>query len=117
MCTAKYTLAIDSGMKNRPASFADCVVFGENNVNFVEKYLKKGMLIAITASMQQRKWIDQNGGNRYTHEYVVDTHSFLESKAAAEKHEEAHAAQAEEKKMEEYVNAIPDVDGEDMPFA
>ena len=116
ICNAKYTLAIDSGYKNIGPSFADLVVFGEGNVSFAEKYLKKGMLIGVTCTMRQNRWTDKDGVKRVSTEYLVDAHTFLESKAVQAKHEEAHAQQAEEKKMDDYVNMIPDV-GEEMPFA
>ena len=50
MCIARYTLAVDRGVKKdgqQSADFISCVGFGKNG-EFAEKYLHKGMKICIS---------------------------------------------------------------------
>jgi len=47
------------------------VIFNENLADLCEKYLKSGSKVYIEGSLQNRKWTDQSGVDRYTTEIVI----------------------------------------------
>ena len=86
MAISRYSLAVDRKYKRdgQPdADFLNCVAFGRNG-EFAEKYLKKGMKIAVTGSIQTGSYTDKDGNKRYTTDIVVDEHEFTESRKAFE---------------------------------
>lgn len=79
---ATYRLAVDRRFKKdgQPdADFLNCVAFG-NNGEFAEKYLNKGMKIAIEGSIQTRSYENKEGKKVYVTEIIVDNHEFCERK-------------------------------------
>ena len=52
-------------------SWHNIVIFGEGLVNIVEKYVKKGSKIYCEGELQTRKWVDQDGNDRYTTEVIL----------------------------------------------
>ena len=82
MCIARYTLAVDRRFKTQDgdnADFIPCVAFGKS-AEFVEKYLKKGIKMAVTGRIQTGNYINKDGVKVYTTEVVVEEHEFAESK-------------------------------------
>ena len=84
MCIARYTLAVDRrfGRNNddgNNADFIPCVCFGKAG-EFVEKYLKKGMKMAVTGRIQTGSYTNKDGVKVYTTEVVVEDQEFAESK-------------------------------------
>jgi len=83
---AKYTLAVNRKFKreNEPdVDFINCVVFGKGG-EFAEKYLKKGMMIAVSGRLQIRSYDDQNGQKHWITEVIVEDQDFAESRSAFE---------------------------------
>ncbi len=82
-CIARYTLAVDRRFKRegdeQTADFISIVAFGKAG-EFVEKYLKKGIKIAVCGRIQTGKYTDKDGKTVYTTEVVVDEQEFCESK-------------------------------------
>lgn len=82
-CIARYRLAVDrKGRKDggQPeADFIPCVAFGKNG-EFAEKYLKKGMKIAVVGRIQTGSYTNKDGSKVYTTDIVVEEHEFCESK-------------------------------------
>ena len=81
---AKYTLAVDRPFKaeGQPeADFIRCIVFGKS-INFVSKYLHKGVKIAIEGSIRTSNYTKDDGAKVYKTEVVVDRHEFCEGKKA-----------------------------------
>lgn len=79
---ARYTLAVDRKYKKDgepSADFIRCVTFGKNG-EFAEKYLRKGMKIAISGRIQTGSYTKQDGQKVYTTDVVVEEHEFCESK-------------------------------------
>lgn len=79
---ATYRLAVDRRFKKdgQPdADFLNCVAFG-NNGEFADKYLSKGMKIAIEGSIQTRSYENKDGRKVYVTEIIVDNHEFCEKK-------------------------------------
>ena len=86
LAIANYTLAVSRKFKreNEPdADFIPCSAFGKT-AEFVEKYVKKGSMIAVTGRMQVRSWENQQGQKHWTTEVIVEDQVFAESKKAEE---------------------------------
>ena len=107
MAIARYSLAVDRKFKRdgQPdADFINCVAFGKRG-EFAEKYLKKGMKMAVTGSIQTGSYTDKDGVKRYTTDIIIDDHEFCESKGSA-------TPKAKESDM----IAIDNFDDDDLPF-
>lgn len=79
---ARYTLAVDRRFKRDgepEADFINCVAFGKQG-EFAEKYLKKGMKIAVTGRIQTGSYSNKEGVKVYTTDVIVEEHEFCESK-------------------------------------
>ncbi len=84
---ARYTLAVDrrftrsNGTDQQSADFIGCVAFGRSG-EFAERYLRKGMKIAVTGRIQTGSYTNRDGQKVYTTDVVVEDHEFVESKNA-----------------------------------
>jgi single-strand DNA-binding protein len=79
---SSYRIAVDRRFKKEgqpDADFLSCVAFG-NNGEFAEKYLNKGMKIAVEGSIQTRSYEGKDGKKVYVTEIIVDNHEFCEKK-------------------------------------
>ena len=79
---ATYRLAVDRQFKQdgQPtADFITCVAWG-NNADFAQKYLTKGIKIAVEGRIQVRTYEDKDGKKVYVTEIIVDRQEFCESK-------------------------------------
>lgn len=82
---ASYRMAVDRNVKTegQPESdFINCTAWGKAG-EFAEKYLHKGMKIAIEGRIQTGSY-EKDGVKRYTTEIIVDRHEFCESKRSSE---------------------------------
>ena len=84
LCIARYTLAVDrrrgrSNNNENNTDFIPCVVFGRS-AEFTEKYLKKGMKIAVSGRIQTGSYTNDEGKKVFTVEVVVEDQEFAESK-------------------------------------
>ena len=82
---ASYRLAVDRNVKTEgqpEADFINCTAWGKTG-EFAEKYLHKGMKIAIEGRIQTGSY-EKNGVKYYTTEIIVDRHEFCESKRSAD---------------------------------
>ena len=98
MCVASFTLAVDrDGRKDengeKQTDFPRVKVFGKQAEN-VERYVKKGKLIAVQGSIQTGSYQDRNGSTVYTTEVVASRVEFLD-------HGEKHSYPAAANKIEE----------------
>lgn len=59
------------------------VVAWRGTAEFVNKYFKKGQLVAVNGSIQTRNYVDKNGNNRTAFEILADNVHFCESKGGA----------------------------------
>lgn len=118
---ARYSLAVDRLVKKEDAQNADfinCVAFGKQG-EFAEKYLHKGMKIAIEGHIQTGNYTNKDGQKVYTTDVVIDRHEFCESKgsageAQAQKTEGGNAS-TPATNDDGFID-IPD-DVEDLPFS
>ena len=85
-CVARYTLAVTRRFKREgepDADFINCVSFAKQG-EFVERYLKKGMQIALSGRISVRSYDDNTGQRRWFTEVITEDVEFAESKAAYE---------------------------------
>ena len=82
MAISRYTLAIDRKGKDAGTDFINCVAFGKQG-EFAEKYLRKGMKIAVEGRIQTGNY-EKDGKKVYTTDVVVEAHEFCESKGQAD---------------------------------
>ena len=81
-----YTIAVDRPVAKdaeKVTDFLYCKVIGKT-AEFVEKYLKKGMKIAVSGRVQCDNFKDKDGNNRSTTYIQVAEHEFCESKGTAD---------------------------------
>lgn len=79
---ARYRLAINRRPKEdgtQEADFLSCLCFNKT-ADFVERYLRKGMKIAIAGRIQTGSYEDKDGKKVYTTDIIVEEHEFCESK-------------------------------------
>ena len=78
LAIARYTLAVDR-MKKDETDFIRCVAFGKQG-EFVEKYVRKGMKMAVEGRIQTGSY-EKDGHKVYTTDVVVERHDFCEKKS------------------------------------
>lgn len=89
-CVARYVLAIDRRFKKEETDFILCVALGKAG-EFAEKYLFKGMKIAVTGRIETGSYVNKNGTKIYTTDIIVEEQDFVESKRKEEPKEEPKA--------------------------
>lgn len=87
--------------------FISCVAW-RKNAEFLNKYVTKGMLIAVEGNIQTRKYEDTNGNNKYVVEINVESVNLLERKQTADE----SATETIEKQLEQRKLNTDD----DLPF-
>jgi single-strand DNA-binding protein len=75
-----FTVAVDRRFQREQTDFINVVAW-KQTAEFVEKYFKKGAMIALRGSIQQRNYEDKNGNKRTAFEVIADEVSFCGSKA------------------------------------
>lgn len=109
---ARYSLAVPRKFKrdNEPdCDFINCIAFGKLG-EFAEKYLHKGVKIAVTGRIQTGSYTNKDGQKVYTTDVVVEEQEFAESKNANQQTERPRPATD----ADGFMN-IPD-GIEDLPF-
>ena len=82
-CVARYTIAVDRKFKQEgqpTADFINCIAFGKLG-EFAEKYLHKGVKIAVVGRIQTGSYKNKDGNTVYTTDVVVEEQEFCESKS------------------------------------
>ena len=82
---ARYKLAINRPKNDdgtQEADFISCVCFNKT-ADFVERFLKKGMKIAVSGTLQTGSYI-KDGVTHYTTDVIVNEHEFCESRNGTE---------------------------------
>lgn len=111
MAISRYPLAVDRKFKRegeQDADFPNCVAFGKQG-EFAEKYLRKGMKIAVTGRIQTGSYTNNEGVKVYTTDIVVEEQEFCESKNAQSRPEPSASS------GDGFMN-IPDGLDEELPF-
>lgn len=102
MAIARFTLAVNRRTKKKDADFISCVAFGKSG-EFVEKYFRKGVKVAVIGRIQTGSYDNKDGHKVYTTDVVCEELDFCESK------------QQEKPDADGFMN-IPDEIEEEMPF-
>lgn len=123
MAVARYTLAVDRRFNRnndeQTADFIGCVAFGRAG-EFAEKYLRKGIKIAVTGRIQTGSYTNRDGVKVYTTDVVVEEQEFAESKNSSNSNSDSGfsgAGRAPEPSGagDGFMN-IPDGIDEELPF-
>ena len=110
---ARYTLAVDRKFKQEGqpnADFINCIAFGKLG-EFAEKYLHKGVKIAVTGRIQTGSYKNKDGNTVYTTDVVVEEQEFCESKSQ-QSNSQPHSTQSNDNS---WMN-IPDGVEDSLPF-
>ena len=78
-----FSVAVDRNFAkdgNRETDFINVVAW-RFTAEFICKYFRKGQMIAINGSLQQRSYTDKDGNKRTVYEIVADNANFCGSKA------------------------------------
>ena len=113
MAVSRYTLAVNRRFKRdgeQSTDFINCIAFGKS-AEFAEKYLKKGMMIAVEGHWQTGSYKNKDGQTVYTNDCVIDNQEFAESKAKSE----TAPPSASVPGMDGFMS-IPDSYDEGLPF-
>lgn len=119
LAIARYTLAVDRKIRkdgDATADFIPCVVFGRS-AEFVEKYFRKGLKIAIVGHVQTGSYTNREGQNVYTTEVVVEEQEFSESKNSGSGSSQQNAPQPSPDVGQDGFMNIPDGIEEELPFS
>ena len=126
MAIARYTLAVDRrGRRDgndgqQTADFISCTAFRQQ-AEFAERYLRKGMKIAIVGRIQTGSYTNRDGQRVYTTDVIVEDHEFCESKAASAANSGGGFAPMDQRPSPDnaisdgFMN-IPDGIDEELPF-
>ena len=108
-----FTLAVDRSYAKagteRETDFLDCVAW-RGTAEFISRYFKKGMQVAVTGRIQTRKWKDQNDQKRVSVEIVVDEAFFADSKR------DTAVDRTEPRGWQSQDVSFADLGDEDVPF-
>lgn len=63
-----------TGERKERTEWHRVVIYNDNLVEVVEKYIKKGTKIYVEGSLQTRKWTDQAGVEKYSTEVVIQAY-------------------------------------------
>ena len=118
-----FTVACDRRYQTggeRQADFISCVAWREK-AEFLCKYFKKGMRIALDGRIQTRSYDDQNGNKRYVTEVVAEDVEFAQSKNEGNGSYQAPAysapqAPAAPQAPSADIDGFMPVEEEDLPF-
>ena len=111
---ARYTLAVNRPFRKngeQQADFLPCIAFGKT-AEFAEKYLAKGMRVAIEGRIQTGSYTNQEGQKIYTTDVVVERQEFLEKRADNGRQPDSGAAESYDDRFMD----IPDGIDEELPF-
>lgn len=109
-----YTLAVDRPVakgKDPVTDFIFCKVVGKT-AEFVEKYLRQGMKVAVEGRMQVDNYKDKDGYNRSTTYVQVASHEFCESKNTEQK----EGSRPEPQDAGDGFMTVPEGIDEELPF-
>lgn len=117
---ARYTIAVNR-RKTREgtdpgADFISCVAF-DKNAEFAEKYLRKGIKIAVVGYIRTGSYTNKDGQTVYTTDIIVNECEFCESKNAAQATAEnpAPSANPAASPSDVFVSANT-IDDSELPF-
>ena len=122
MAIARYTLAVDRRGRRegeQSADFISCKAFGKAG-EWAEKWLRKGIKIAITGRIQTGSYTNNEGQKVYTTDVIIEEQEFAEIKAASEGNIQSQGqsqGRQQPSQAGDGFMSIPDgVDDDELPF-
>ena len=120
ICIASYRLAVErrgkktEGQQN--ADFISIKAFGKGG-EFAEKYLHKGMKVAVSGHIQTGSYTNRDGQKVYTTDVIADEQEFCESKAANDTAQNYTPKETQKEKppIDDFMS-IPNGIDEELPF-
>ena len=109
---ARYTLAVNRQYKRegeQEADFLRCIAFGKT-AELAERYLAKGMKVAVEGRIQTGSYTNREGQKVYTTDIVVERQEFLEKRTGTS------PAAPDTPYDENSFMDIPDGIDEELPF-
>lgn len=120
MCIASYRLAVErKGKKQEGQQSADFIsikAFGKGG-EFAEKYLHKGMKVAVSGHIQTGSYTNRDGQKVYTTDVIADEQEFCENKEANDiaQNTAPKETQKEKPPIDDFMS-IPNGIDEELPF-
>lgn len=120
ICIASYRLAVERRGKKtegkQNADFISIKAFGKGG-EFAEKYLHKGMKVAVSGHIQTGSYTKQDGSKVYTTDVIADEQEFCESKAANDTAQNYTPKETQKEKptIDDFMS-IPNGIDEELPF-
>ena len=126
VCVSRFSIAVNKRYKKEgepDADFINCVAF-RRSAEFIERYIKKGMMVSLCGSLSVRSYEDKSGQRRWVTEVQAEEVNFAESRAAYE-------ARTVKSEVNGHDTALPDppvdgtegfspifesIDDDDLPF-
>ena len=78
-CVVTYSLAVKRPRARDEVDFVNVVTW-EKGAEYLHQYSHKGDVVAVSGSLQSRKWKDKNDNNRTEWEVVTDSVEILSGK-------------------------------------
>lgn len=116
-CYASFSVAIDRRYKQdgQPtADFPRVIAWGKT-AEFIEKYFRKGMKIAIDGRIQTGSYKNKDGQTIYTTDVVAENVEFVESKNSSDNNNNTKGT-APSVADDGWMSIPDDVDDEGLPF-
>lgn len=114
---ARYILAVERQYRKnneRTSDFINCVALGKNG-EFAEKYLHKGIKIAVIRTWQTGNYTDKDGKKVYTNDCLVETHEFVESKKSQPEEQSQPPVPSPEQDTSGFMD-MPSIMDDELPF-
>ena len=115
---ARYTLAVERQYRKnneRTSDFINCVALGKNG-EFAEKYLYKGMKIAVIGTWNTGNNTDKDGKQVYTNDCLVETHEFVESKKSQPEEQSQPPVPSPEQGSDDFMSLSAFTEDDELPF-
>jgi single-strand DNA-binding protein len=117
---ASFSIAVDNRMKNpdgsRGTTFMNCSIFGNQAENVV-KFTRKGSMVGVEGSLNQRNFTRQDGSKGSVIEVIADRVAFLEPKSS-NRVVEGETVTFDDTPVQESGNNLDSLDlpDDDLPF-
>lgn len=78
--SAVYSIGVPRDFDRSKSDFFHCVVFGEKGTDFVQNYIKKGMMILVDGRLQTGEYLDSDGQKIKSISLIIEKHHFCGTK-------------------------------------
>lgn len=115
---ARYILAVNHKYhkNNEPtADFIGCVALGKN-AEFTEKYLHKGIKIAVTGRIQTGSYTNRDGQKVYTTDILIEEQEFAESKKNQSEEQSQPPVPSPEQGADDFMSVPAFTEDDELPF-